>query len=153
MTDILDILWPFDTFCVNLVHFSVFGIICQEKSGNPSLRGTRAGARAPTRRGAPTAEMQRIKRNARRRGRIEFGKILDQSPQIKNFISDHWLRFGYRFWSYRSFLKVERVAGKLFSGVCGVQDFSVPNVGEKSFRRESGIPCHFVWQTQSCNLG
>jgi hypothetical protein len=29
------ILWPFGTFCVNLVHFSGFGIMDQEKSGNP----------------------------------------------------------------------------------------------------------------------
>jgi hypothetical protein len=33
--DIWDILWPFVTFCVHLVHFSSFGIMHQEKSGNP----------------------------------------------------------------------------------------------------------------------
>jgi hypothetical protein len=33
-TDIRDILWPFGTFYVNLVHFSGFGIMYQEKSGN-----------------------------------------------------------------------------------------------------------------------
>jgi hypothetical protein len=32
---IWDILWPFGTFCVHLVHFSVFGIMYEEKSGNP----------------------------------------------------------------------------------------------------------------------
>jgi hypothetical protein len=30
-----DILNPFGTFCVHLVHFSGFGIMYQEKSGNP----------------------------------------------------------------------------------------------------------------------
>jgi hypothetical protein len=34
-TDIWDILWPFVTFCVHLVHFSDLGNIYQEKSGNP----------------------------------------------------------------------------------------------------------------------
>jgi hypothetical protein len=34
-TDILDILWPFGTFCVHLVQFSGFGIMYLEKSGNP----------------------------------------------------------------------------------------------------------------------
>jgi hypothetical protein len=33
--DIWDTLWPFGTFCVHLVHFSGFGIMYQEKSGNP----------------------------------------------------------------------------------------------------------------------
>jgi hypothetical protein len=33
--DIWDILAPFGTSCVHLVHFSGFGILCQEKSGNP----------------------------------------------------------------------------------------------------------------------
>jgi hypothetical protein len=33
--DIWDILLPFGTFCVHLVHFSVFGIMYKEKSGNP----------------------------------------------------------------------------------------------------------------------
>jgi hypothetical protein len=33
--NIWDILQPFGTFCVNLVHFSGFGIMHQEKSGNP----------------------------------------------------------------------------------------------------------------------
>jgi hypothetical protein len=32
---IWDILWPFGTFCVCLVHFSGFGTMYQEKSGNP----------------------------------------------------------------------------------------------------------------------
>jgi hypothetical protein len=31
----LVILWPFGTFCVHLVHFSGFGIMHHEKSGNP----------------------------------------------------------------------------------------------------------------------
>jgi hypothetical protein len=34
-TDIRDISSPFSKFCVNLVHFSGFGIMHQEKSGNP----------------------------------------------------------------------------------------------------------------------
>jgi hypothetical protein len=34
-TDIWDILGPFGTFCDNLVHFSNFGMLCQENSGNP----------------------------------------------------------------------------------------------------------------------
>jgi hypothetical protein len=34
-TGIWDILRPFGTFCVRLVHFSGFGIMFQEKSGNP----------------------------------------------------------------------------------------------------------------------
>jgi hypothetical protein len=34
-TDIWDILWPFGTFCVRLVHFSGFGIVYLEKYGNP----------------------------------------------------------------------------------------------------------------------
>jgi hypothetical protein len=29
------ILWPFGIFCVHLVYFSGFGIMYQEKSGNP----------------------------------------------------------------------------------------------------------------------
>jgi hypothetical protein len=33
---IRDILWPFGTFSVNLVHFSGFGIMHQETSGNPA---------------------------------------------------------------------------------------------------------------------
>jgi hypothetical protein len=33
--DIWDILWPFGTFCVHLVHFSGFGMTHKEKSGNP----------------------------------------------------------------------------------------------------------------------
>jgi hypothetical protein len=36
-TDICNILRPFGTFCDNLVHFSHFGIMYQEKSGNPEL--------------------------------------------------------------------------------------------------------------------
>jgi hypothetical protein len=35
--EIWDVLWPFGTFCFNLVHFSGFGIVYQEKSGNPGL--------------------------------------------------------------------------------------------------------------------
>jgi hypothetical protein len=34
-TDYWDILFPFDTFCVHLVHISGFGNMYQEKSGNP----------------------------------------------------------------------------------------------------------------------
>jgi hypothetical protein len=33
--DIEDILGPFGTFCVHLIHFSDFGILFQEKSGSP----------------------------------------------------------------------------------------------------------------------
>jgi hypothetical protein len=33
--NIRDILPTFGTFCVHLVHFSSFGIMHQEKSGNP----------------------------------------------------------------------------------------------------------------------
>jgi hypothetical protein len=33
--DIWDILLPFGTFCVHLVHFYGFGIMYQGKSGNP----------------------------------------------------------------------------------------------------------------------
>jgi hypothetical protein len=36
--DIWDILLPFGTFSVHLVHFSVFGILYQEKSGNPGVK-------------------------------------------------------------------------------------------------------------------
>jgi hypothetical protein len=36
LTDFRDILGPFSTFCVHLVHFSGFGILCQQKSGNPA---------------------------------------------------------------------------------------------------------------------
>jgi hypothetical protein len=39
--DIWDILWPFDTFCVHLVHFSGFGIMHRDKSGNPAAEGSR----------------------------------------------------------------------------------------------------------------
>jgi hypothetical protein len=38
--DILDILLPLDTFCVNLVHFSCLGILHPEKSGKPGLDQT-----------------------------------------------------------------------------------------------------------------
>jgi hypothetical protein len=34
-TDIWDILWPFGLLCVHLVHFSGFGTMHREKSGNP----------------------------------------------------------------------------------------------------------------------
>jgi hypothetical protein len=34
---IRDILRPFGTFCVHFVHFSGFGIMRQEKSGNPGI--------------------------------------------------------------------------------------------------------------------
>jgi hypothetical protein len=34
---IRDILWPFGTLCVHLVHFSGFGVMDQNKSGNPAL--------------------------------------------------------------------------------------------------------------------
>jgi hypothetical protein len=37
-----DILNPFGTFCVHLVHFSGFGIMYQEKSGNPGAQDKRA---------------------------------------------------------------------------------------------------------------
>jgi hypothetical protein len=43
---ILDIVLPFGTFCVHLVNFSGFGIMHQEKSGNPveaSLEGAFSG--------------------------------------------------------------------------------------------------------------
>jgi hypothetical protein len=33
--EIWDILWPFGIFCIHLLHFSGFGIMYQEKSGNP----------------------------------------------------------------------------------------------------------------------
>jgi hypothetical protein len=33
--DFGDIKRPYGTFCVHLVHFSDFGIVYQEKSGNP----------------------------------------------------------------------------------------------------------------------
>jgi hypothetical protein len=36
--DIWYILRPFGTFCVDLVHFSGFGTMYQEKSGNPRTR-------------------------------------------------------------------------------------------------------------------
>jgi hypothetical protein len=36
-TDIWDILWPFVTFCVHLLHLCGFGTMCQEKSGDPGL--------------------------------------------------------------------------------------------------------------------
>jgi hypothetical protein len=36
LTDIWDILGPFVTVCVHLVHFSCFGIMYQDKSGNPA---------------------------------------------------------------------------------------------------------------------
>jgi hypothetical protein len=41
--DIWDILLPFVTFCVHLVHFSGFGITHQEKSGNPAVGGDSYG--------------------------------------------------------------------------------------------------------------
>jgi hypothetical protein len=34
---IWDIVLPFSTLCVHLVHFSGFGVMHQEKSGNPEL--------------------------------------------------------------------------------------------------------------------
>jgi hypothetical protein len=34
-----DILWPFGTFCFHLVHFYGFGVMYQEKSGNPGRQG------------------------------------------------------------------------------------------------------------------
>jgi hypothetical protein len=34
-TAIGNILWPFGIFCGHLVYFSRFGMLCQEKSGNP----------------------------------------------------------------------------------------------------------------------
>jgi hypothetical protein len=37
-TDTWDILLPFGTFCAPLVHFSGFGIMDPEKSGNPAQR-------------------------------------------------------------------------------------------------------------------
>jgi hypothetical protein len=43
---IWDILLPFGTFCVHLVHFSGFGILYQEKSGDPGI--SLLGAKLPT---------------------------------------------------------------------------------------------------------
>jgi hypothetical protein len=37
--EIWDTLWPFGTFCIHLVHFYGFGIMYQEKSGNPGMNG------------------------------------------------------------------------------------------------------------------
>jgi hypothetical protein len=34
------ILWTFGIVCGNLVYFSRFGILCEEKSGNPGLDNT-----------------------------------------------------------------------------------------------------------------
>jgi hypothetical protein len=34
--EIRDIFKPFCTYCIHLVHFSGFGIMNQEKSGNPA---------------------------------------------------------------------------------------------------------------------
>jgi hypothetical protein len=34
--EIWNILRPFGTFCIHLVHFTGFGIMHQEKSGNPA---------------------------------------------------------------------------------------------------------------------
>jgi hypothetical protein len=34
--DIWNILWPFAVPCGNLVHFSSFGMLYREKSGNPA---------------------------------------------------------------------------------------------------------------------
>jgi hypothetical protein len=36
-TVLCDILWPIGMVCIHLVHFSGFGIMYQEKSGNPAL--------------------------------------------------------------------------------------------------------------------
>jgi hypothetical protein len=36
-TAIGNILWPFSIFCGNLVYFPRFGILDQEKSGNPDV--------------------------------------------------------------------------------------------------------------------
>jgi hypothetical protein len=36
--NIWDILCPFGTLCVHLVHFSGFGVMHQEKSGNPGRK-------------------------------------------------------------------------------------------------------------------
>jgi hypothetical protein len=33
----IDMLWPFGIFCCPLVYFFQFGMLHQEKSGNPSL--------------------------------------------------------------------------------------------------------------------
>jgi hypothetical protein len=41
---IWDILLPFGTFCVHLVHFSGFGIMYREKSGNPARAGNRTSS-------------------------------------------------------------------------------------------------------------
>jgi hypothetical protein len=38
--DIWDIIRPFGTFCVHFVHFYGFGIMYQEKSGNPESKST-----------------------------------------------------------------------------------------------------------------
>jgi hypothetical protein len=37
-TTIGNILWPFGIFCGHLVHIPRFGILYQEKSGNPALQ-------------------------------------------------------------------------------------------------------------------
>jgi hypothetical protein len=36
--EIWGILCPFGTFCIHLVHFTGFGIMNQDKSGNPGVR-------------------------------------------------------------------------------------------------------------------
>jgi hypothetical protein len=36
--EICDTLWPLGTFSIHLVHFSGFGIMYQEKSGNPDRK-------------------------------------------------------------------------------------------------------------------
>jgi hypothetical protein len=51
-TDVEDILCPFGSFCVDLVHFSGFGSMNQEKSGNPALNASVVGWRGSVTRNA-----------------------------------------------------------------------------------------------------
>jgi hypothetical protein len=39
------ILWAFGMFCGQLVYFSIFGMLCREKSGNPDRDGKANSAR------------------------------------------------------------------------------------------------------------
>jgi hypothetical protein len=48
---IWDILLPFGTFCVHLVHFCGFGIMYQEKSGNLAPKLPKLGVGEKARRG------------------------------------------------------------------------------------------------------
>jgi hypothetical protein len=51
--DVLDILWPFGTFCVHLVHFFQFSVSCTKKnlatlSSSRELSPEKAPARSPS---------------------------------------------------------------------------------------------------------